>query len=304
MYPYQEGETLLKKLHPAVAVAYIAAIILLSLLFSHPLYLLALILSLGAVFVSSGLTKEWLSYLRFSLPLMVLIVLINFLFVRAGTTVLLKGPFVPVIGQIRLTLEALCYGVGMGVRLLVVISSFCLFTPGVHPDRVLRLLGRRWGKTMLALSISLRMFPLMAADYRRIKEVQSCRGVSFEAGSLWSRIKKHLPLMSVMLLSSLERAFQLAEALQARGYGMGKRTEYTKELWRPGDFLVLTSLILGTLGGVLLTLAGETAYRYYPRLQPIRVMDITAAGVLSLMLASPAVLDWGWKKWPLLRSRI
>lgn len=304
MYIYQERETLIQRLHPITSLCYIAALVLLSLLFSHPLFLLALFIALSTVIVSSGITKEWLTYLKFSLTFIILIILVNSLFVRAGTTVLLKGPFVPVIGKIRITLEAICYGAGMGLRLLVIISSFCLFTHAVHPDRVLKLLGRRYGKTMLVLSLSLRLFPLMAGDYVRIKEVQRCRGVNFQTGSFWAKTKKYLPVMHIMLLSSLERSFQLAESLQARGYGMGKRTHYTEELWRPRDFLVIAPVFMGTVAGVVLALAGWTGYRYYPRLQSIRVEEIILAGFLGLLLMFPALLNWGWKKWPFLKSKI
>ncbi|MFZ5754424.1 MAG: energy-coupling factor transporter transmembrane component T family protein [Bacillota bacterium] len=304
MFIYRERDNLIYRIHPLTSIFYIFTIALLSLVFSHPVFLLALFLALGMVIVSAEITREWVTCLKFSLGFILIIIMVNCLFVRAGTTVLLVGPVMPGIGKIRITLEALCYGAGMGLRFFVIISAFCLYTHAVHPDKVLKLLGKWGNKTVLALSLATRLFPLMTSDFQRIMEVQRCRGVNFQENHWQKKLKKLVPVINIMLLSSLERSFQLAESMQVRGYGLGKRSHYTEELWHPRDILIITFVAIGIIMGTWLVFAGWTSYRYYPRLQPVDLQEIVMAGFLSIFFIFPACLNWGWKKWPLLKSRI
>ncbi len=304
MYAYKEQDKLFQSLCCEVSLSYIAALVFLSLFFSHPLYLLALFFALNLVILSAGIVRQWLTYLKFSLTLIFLIILVNALFVRAGATVLLYGVSVPLIGNIRITLEALCYGAGMGLRLLVMLGSFCLLTYAVHPDLILKTLGGGWSKIMLALGISLRLFPLITDDFVRITEAQRCRGVDFKVRNLRQRLEKYVPVLHTVLLSSLERSFQLAESLHSRGYGTTKRTNCREVLWRPRDYLVIVTVLLGSAYGMALVLTGRNGYGYYPKLQPFKEQEIIIAVCLALFFCFPALLDWGWEKWRFLRSKI
>lgn len=304
MLAYREKDNLIHKLHPLAALAHITVIILLSLIFSHPVYLLGLLLAVGTVIIASDNLREWKPYLLISLGMIMVIMLVNAVIVQAGSTVLLYGPRVPVLGKIRITLEAICYGAGMGIRLLVIISAFCFYTYAVHPDKVLKLFGRIGSKSATAITLATRLFPLMIRDMRRITEVQRCRGVNLDTGSWWQRVKNRLPVINVLLLSSLERSLQLAESMQARGYGSGKRTCYTRDLWRPRDYLILAAAALSLITGLWAALQGWSGYTYYPVLEKFHLGELKMAIIVVLTLMVPAALSWGWRKWPLLRSKI
>lgn len=304
MLAYREKDTLLHKLHPLTAVTYITAMIILSLLFFHPVYLLGLFLAVGTAIAVSGNLREWKPYLLVGLGIAVLIILVNAVFVRAGSTVLLHGPRVPGLGNIKVTLEAVCFGAAMGLRLLVIISAFCYYTHTVHPDKIMGLCSRFGSKSVLAVTLSTRLFPLLVRDAFRIAEVQRCRGVRLDTGSRWQRLKNRLPIINVLLLSSLERSLQVAESMQARGYGSGKRTYYSRHLWRPRDFLILLAVVVSLTCGIMASLKGWAGYTYYPRLEEFCLNDFKLAAVIIITLTVPALLGWGWKKWPVLRLKI
>lgn len=304
MLAYREKNNLIHKLHPITSVAYIAVILLLSLIFSHPVYLLGLLLAVGTVIVASGNLREWKPYLLVSLGMIMVIMFVNAVVVQAGSTVLLYGPRVPVLGKIKITMEAICFGAGMGARLLVIISAFCFYTYTIHPDKVLKLCSRFGSKSVLAITLSTRLFPLMIRDVRRITEVQRCRGLNLDRGSRWQRVKNRLPIINVLLLSSLERSIQLAESMQARGYGSGKRTYYSRDLWRPRDYLILYAVTFSLITGIWAALNGWSGYNYYPRLERLNLAELKPAIFVALFLTVPAVLSWGWEKWPLLKSKI
>jgi energy-coupling factor transport system permease protein len=304
MLVYREKDNLIHKLHPFTIVFFIAVIFILSLVFSHPVYLLGLFIGVSAVIIASGNFSEWKIYLKMSVFFMLMIMFINTIVVQTGDTVLLTGPRVPVFGRINVTLEALAFGAGMGLRLLVIISVFCLYTYAVHPDKVLKMFSRLGNKSVLLVALSTRLFPLMVSDYKRITEVQKCRGVKFDTGKRLERVKNFMPVISILLLSSLERSMQIAESMNARGFGTGKRSSYSRNFWRPRDIIIIAALSINLLFGILAAVKGWSAYNYYPKLTYFKISELYIVVIVVLTLIVPAVLNWGWKKWPLWKSKI
>lgn len=304
MLAYHEKDNLIYKLHPITMVAFIGVVFILSLVLSNPVYLLGLFIGVGMVITAAENLNEWKVYLKYCLTLTALIIIINAIFAQIGETVLYISPPVPLLGEIRITLEALAFGAGMGIRLFIIISVFCLYTYALHPDKVLKMFGKGGSRSVLVIILSTRLFPLLMTDYSRITEVQRCRGVKFDTGRWWERIRNLLPVVSVLLLSCLERSLQLAESMCARGYGSGTRSYYSRELWRPRDYVILIGITVCFIIGVISAIKGWSNYSYYPRLSEITVREITLAGIMTLTLMIPAILNWGWKKWPLLRSKI
>lgn len=304
MLIYKKRASLIYEFHPVTTISFIAAIVLLALIFSHPVYLLGLLLAVGMAIAAAEITREWSYYLRFGLGMIAVIIIINTVFVQAGTTVVFFGPRIPGLGRVKITLEALFFSMAMGIRLVVVMSAFCLYTYAVNPDKVLKLLGRFGNRSILTAILATRLFPLMIKDFKRIMEVYRCRGVKLNTGSWFQRSKNILPVMNVLLLSCLERSFQLAESLWIRGYGSGKRTFYNRDLWQPRDLIVLFCVFISLIIGIWATIKGWASYTYYPRVESFNLGEIKLAGFLTFILIIPAVLNWGWGKWPLLKSKI
>ncbi|MDD2620161.1 MAG: energy-coupling factor transporter transmembrane component T [Syntrophomonadaceae bacterium] len=304
MLTYREKDNLIYKLHPFTIIAFIIIVFILSLLFSSPFFLLGLLLAVVSVIKAAGTLNEWKKYIKFSLTIIMLIMIINALFAQNGATILYRSPHLPLFGTLSISLESLAYGLGMSVRLLVIISVFCLYTYVVNPDKSLRLWGGLGSKSVLAITLSTRLFPLMIKDFQRISEVQRCRGAKLYSGKMWERIKNFLPIISILLISSLERALQISESMHARAYGSGPRSFYHKDLWHPRDFLILIVSAGGLLLGIWSYLKGWSAYAYYPALARYNLNEIIIAIIISISLMFPAVLNWGWMLFPSLRSRI
>lgn len=300
MYFYREKDNLIYRLHPASMVFFSLLMLILAMLFSHPLCLLSFFLSLSMVIISSGNFREWKIYLKYSLFMMSLIVALNAVVSQNGTTVLWEIPFI----QRTIYLESIAYAVGMSLRLLIIISTFCLFTYAVNPDKVIGMCGHFGYKSALVLSLSARLFPLMINDFKKIMEVQHCRGVSFDKGNWLERIKKYLPLCGILLISSLERALEMSAAMYARAYGSGKATVYSREYWHPADYGMVIILTIAFIIGIWASLQGIADYSYYPFLARIDKTGLYTAVAMMILLVIPAILNWGWMKWPSLRSKI
>ncbi|HWI73504.1 MAG TPA: hypothetical protein VNT55_16220, partial [Baekduia sp.] len=112
----------------AVGAAYCAALAACALIFEHPLALAAVaVAALGAA-VGAGVGREVARTARFTLPLVILVTLVNALVVRDGLTVFARLGELPPFGRIDLTVEALVFGLVLGARVMVVVMCCALFT--------------------------------------------------------------------------------------------------------------------------------------------------------------------------------
>ena len=102
MFTYREKDNLIYKLHPLTMVTFIAVVFVLSLLLSNPVYLLGLLAAVGIVIAAADVLEKWKVYLKYSLFLIVLIMIINALVVQLGQTVLYKtAPLLHLCGSSR-----------------------------------------------------------------------------------------------------------------------------------------------------------------------------------------------------------
>ncbi|MDD3654517.1 MAG: energy-coupling factor transporter transmembrane component T [Desulfotomaculaceae bacterium] len=303
---YQEKGLFLQSLHPVASLTLIAAFFLLSLSFSHPYYLLGLLLVILLSLWAAGGLAAWEGYLKAVLWLILLIVLINALVNRSGSTILWNGPELPLFGRLPVTMEAISYGATMGVRLLNMVSAFCLFNLIVHPDRFFSLFSTVARKSVLVVTLATRLFPLLLATLERIREAQQLRGVDFSQGTLRERVMKNAAIFNTLLLSALEDSLQMAEAMQARAFGSGSRSRYRRDIFRPRDAICLAGIGLSLLVSVYSLARGMGTYTYFPELGSLQGSKISliALAVVLLGLSVPALLNWGCKYWPYLKWKI
>lgn len=106
----------------------------------------------------------------------------------------------------------------------------------------------------LMISIALRFIPTLIEESQRIMKAQSSRGVDFDEGKIQEKIRGILSLIVPLFVSAFQRAEDLADAMEARGYVPGqKRTRY-KQLaltWVDWFFLIVTLAIVISLIVVL-----------------------------------------------------
>lgn len=303
---YQEKGLFLQSLHSAASLTYILVLLVLSLIFYHPLFLAGILLvTVLTIWAADGLAA-WEGYMKYALWMVALIMVINPLMVQAGKTVLWQSPHLPLLGRINITMEAICYGAAMGVRLLDIISIFCLYSLIVHPDRLLNLLSRFAGKSGLVVSLATRLVPVMASSMNNIREVQQLRGVDFKTGSIKEKIGKYAAVFNVLLVSSLEDSLNIAEAMQARAFGSGPRSCYRREFFRPRDWICLAGCLFSLAVALYAVVGGLAAYHYYPRLDSLIKGGATVLALAAVLcgLLLPVLISWGWQRCQFLKSKI
>ncbi len=292
-----------KNLHPAAALVYFMSLFLVALLFSHPLYLTAVLTVTVLAIVSARVFKAWKAYLKFSLYMVLLIVLVNPLVSHAGSTVLWTGPRIPFLGGVIISLEAIFFGLAMGLRLLVVLSVFCLWNNAAHPDQVLYLFSSFAYKPALIISLGIRLIPRMKKEFENIQDLQKVRGFDYASLSFKGRFTLLCQSVNALIYTSLEGAWQIAEAMHSRAFGSGPRSKYERKKLQPGDLICLTSscaVIAVSFAGKAM---GAGSYAYYPK------MDYLFDGLSFLLLILtgsliPVITSWGWDYCRYLRSGI
>ncbi len=252
---YYPSDSFLHRCNPCVKllllIAYIVAIFV-----GRSFYTLgacALVFLLMAAF--SGVPfKQLLRSVKAVLVMLVFMVVLN-LFFGTGERVLWEWGF------LKITEEAIYYTIFLAVRwfLLVLASSLLTLTttPVSLADGMEALLSPlklvRFPVHALALimSIALRMIPILTEETGRIMNAQKARGADFETGGLVKRVKALVPTLIPLLVSALRRAYELADAMDARCYAGSKvRTKYKKLTLSWRDLvagLVIALLIAGVI---------------------------------------------------------
>jgi energy-coupling factor transport system permease protein len=110
-------------------------------------------------------------------------------------------------------MEALLFGALNGLTLTVIFSAFSVFNLVTPVRDLIKLTPRAFHEGGVVLSIALTFLPQTTHSLRRIREAQAVRGHRVEG------IRDWLPIVVPLLVSGLERAMGLAEAMVARGYG-------------------------------------------------------------------------------------
>lgn len=251
------GASPLHAARAAVGCGLCAALAVAALASDHPLVVGAAALAALLAGVAAGAGRSLARTLRYALPFALLIALINPIVWQDGLTVIARLGTLPLLGRRDVTLESLVYGGVLGLRALALILCAALYGAVVDQDEVLRLFRRVSFRSALTATIATRMVPVLARDGRRMAEAQRCR-----PGGGPSRAA----LVRAVAGGALDRAVDVAAALEVRGYGAARRPRRVARPWSRHDvaFLAAALAVLAlALGG---RLAGTTAFGAYPAL--------------------------------------
>jgi energy-coupling factor transport system permease protein len=151
------------------------------------------------------------------------------------------GPILPVIGELTVTREELGSASVMALRLAAVGLAFAVYALRLDHDRLLGAVG--WARrSALAVALATRLVPALERDAVGLVESLRGRGVEVEGARARAR------LLSPLLAGSLERGLNLAEAMEARGFGRPGRTRAPSPEWTRRDKILLAAALLIALG--------------------------------------------------------
>jgi energy-coupling factor transport system permease protein len=168
---------------------------------------------------------------KFGLALALVPILFSAAFSRFGQHVLFTLPPIPIIGG-RWTLDAVAFGASTGLALLLTVAVFGVLQTTVRSADLVAILPRPLYRAGTTLALALAFAPKTVASFHAIREARRLRGQ--RAG--WRSAPE---LLLPLLLTTLERALQHGESLDARGFGSRRRSRYRPLRWSLPDVLVV-----------------------------------------------------------------
>ena len=218
MYLYLDHNTWVHRLHPLVRLLGMIAVFVAAFAVERPLWQLPILGALAVLLLWTGSLPN-LYRLRYLFVLIfAMTMLIWTLFYGPD-----RHPPLLVWGPIVVSRTAPWFALGMALKLDCFLASGMLFLSVTRIEEFAYALTRlglpyRVGFTM---TMAFRLVPVFVDAAATVVDAQRCRGLDFDRGHLWERVRRYVPVMVPVFMGALRRADQMAMTLDARGFQAG-----------------------------------------------------------------------------------
>ncbi len=229
-FKFLKKETFLHNLDPRtkllLAITYTISALLFPTDKKEIIPLLLILITLLPVIIVGKLFKRWMKSVKGMSFLYIFIIVLNTLFIDE---------------------YGLSFAIAMILRISIMISAFSLFFLTVDPnDLALSLITMKIPyEYAFSFSLAFRFVPTIAIETQNIIDAQQSRGYEMQKKGIINQIKNLFPLLIPLIVSSIKRAFNVAEALESRSFGNKKdRTFYYTISYSLKDWIFSLYLIL------------------------------------------------------------
>jgi energy-coupling factor transport system permease protein len=230
-------------MRPAPATLLLFSLAAAALLARHTVSVAVLAGVLLAVCLRAPVSRRW-PYLVGALGSSVALFVLTPFVERLPGVVYWTGPTIPVVGTLDVTSAELSGALFNACRLAAVALAFSAYALWIDHDRLVQAAGFA-RRSVLAVALATRLVPTLERDAAGL--VEALRGRGVEPGGLRGRAR----LVSPLLAGSLERSLNLAEAMEARGFGRTGATRRPQPRWGGRDRLALAAAVLAVVAGAL-----------------------------------------------------
>jgi energy-coupling factor transport system permease protein len=215
-----------RTLHPVMVFILLLIHGVVVFLWENPLLIAGQLLFLGMWAFRERLFQQLPSYFRYGWWIAMVFLVINPLFSSNGVTFLWKGPVIPVIGRLDVTVEELGYAGISLFRLAILIILSGMFQRFVDHDRLMLSFSKIMPRFVLTAVLAIRLFPFLEQELTRIGEIMKLRGIVPKSSTWRDMLVHRMFFLRPLLLSAMEGSWMTAETLYVRGFGSGPRSVY------------------------------------------------------------------------------
>lgn len=236
---YVDRDTWLTRLHPFTKLCYIAAAILAPLICGKP-WAFAIVISISLVLLFSGrILRRVFPLIAFSFTILITIFLIHGLFNHENATLLVQA------GPLKFYREGVLYALRISLNILNMLLAFAVFVLTTKPTELVEDMEQIGFSPKIGYVVSsvFQIVPQMSGTMSTIMDAQRSRGLETE-GSLMTRARSFLPLISPVVMSSLVNTRERAIALEIRGFEAGEKKTYLRDSRMRGIDRCLCGLFL------------------------------------------------------------
>ena len=290
------------KLHPITNLLFFVFSIGFAMFINHPVCIVLSIIAAGINAVYLNGKKAVLLSVKFLLPLIILTSIINPVFNHQGATIIEYLPW----GN-PLTLESIIYGITAAVLLSSAVLWFSCFNSVMTSDKFVYLFGRIMPSLSLVLSMALRFVPRFNAQLKEVRKAQKALGSDLSDGTIITRIKHSVIIISLMITWSLENAIDTSDSMKSRGYGLKGRTSFSIYKFTSKNAYCVSTMLAEIITIIFLISFGSIRFRYYPTVKG-NLLDMQAIIfyiIYFIFLLTPMIINVGEGiKWKRLKSAI
>ena len=299
------GTDRFSRAHPAVSFGFFVAVILLSVMLLHPVYLALSLLGGGAYYLCLR-RRRGIPALLGMLPLFLVI---------TALSPLLNPLKDPQGGHVVLTLfgryitwELLANGAMLSAMFIAMLLWFLCYNAVMTGDKFTALFAPLLPSLCLLLVMVLRLVPSYGRKARQITTARRCIGLGTDGGTKGEALRHAAANLSALTAWALEGAIITADSMRSRGYGAAKRTNFTPYRFTAGDGALLGVMALLTAMVMAAAAAGYARAEFVPTLYIAGSDSLLGAAGLAAwaaLLLTPTILHlWEDLTWRILRSNI
>lgn len=164
-------------------------------------------------------------------------------------------------GFLKITLNGISNAVFISIRIVALIFISCVLTYTTSPTDLTDALERlmkpltvfhiKVHEIAMMMTIALRFVPTLLEETDKIMNAQKARGANMDSGGLIKRVKAMTPVLVPLLVSSFNRAYELAVAMECRCYRGGAGRTRMKVLKAETKDAVAVAVSVFVLAGVI-----------------------------------------------------
>ena len=213
--------------------------------------------------------KMYLKNIKTILPVIILTAVLNAFYVSEGKV--LVDWWI-----ITITTGGISRALFMALRIILLILASALLSYTTSPTSLTGAiesllkplkfigLGNAVHTMAMTMTIALRFIPTLIEETQKIMNAQKARGADLESGNLIKRIKALLPILIPLLISSVRRAYELAEAMECRCYNGGDgRTKFRTMKFTRKDLVAAFTVSIVCAGVIALNIYSNSIYSLF-----------------------------------------
>ncbi len=245
---YLDNNSVIHRFDPRTKIITFLLTFVAILLFENPLWMLPVTFLIALQMVISGSLRN-MKRIRYILIVLTVSSMILWNLFSRGVTPLFW----------IFTVESLTYSIARTMLMILMISAgMILISTTRNEELVLGMirLGMPY-RVGFAISTALRLVPTIASSTMTISQAQQSRGLNLQSGSILERLRKFLPLLVPVFISTIRSTNIFGMALESKGFGAReKRTFFLQLQMRHIDWIVIGFSLIFVAASIYLSVLG------------------------------------------------
>jgi energy-coupling factor transport system permease protein len=231
---FSRGDTAVHNLDPRVKFLLTLVFFSVSVMFLEIIPLLLVFIVQIPLVVIAKVTNEWMKSIKGAgfIALFIFVTnMISFYYFRGG----------------QITWDLVEYSLALTMRFIVLVTSFSVFFITTSPDKLSLALEKAKipYEFNFAFITAIRFVPVLADEAQTIMDAQRSRGLELDKGNFLTRVRNYIPILLPLIINSIRRSLELAEAMESRAFGATEdRTNLYELSMNKTDIAVLITAII------------------------------------------------------------